>query len=482
MDKNQVSEVKRKTIISALSLFFQSGYAAFLGLAANLVLTILLTPGIFGIYIATLSIISILNYFSDIGLAASLIQKKEVTRDDEKTAFTIQQFLVVSLVISGFFATSAIRNFYKLPVEGTFLYWSLLLGFFLSSLKTIPSVFLERKIHFQKIVLVQIIENTFFYLTVIILALMGYGLNSFTYAVILRSLVGLTSIYIISPWKPAIGINAVSFRRLVSFGAPFQASSLLALVKDDLMILYLGKVLGFTGLGYIGWAKKWAEAPIRIIMDNISRILFPLFSKFQNEKERLVKLVEKIIFYQSFLILPAIIGAALTMRQFINLIPRYTQWTQALPLFYLFCLSALLSSYSTPFINLLNGLGYVKISFYFMVGWTAATWILTPILIKIFGYLGFPITLVILSMSFVIVIYQTKKVVNFSFLKNIYPFLISSLIMAVIVSALLRVSPFSALAALIIAVLVGIMSYLFMIRFVFKIDFLKEFKILRKNE
>src|SRR3989339_646057 len=220
MDKNQVSEVKRKTIISALSLFFQSGYAAFLGLAANLVLTILLSPGVFGIYIATLSIISILNYFSDIGLAASLIQKKEITRDDEKTAFTIQQFLVISLVIVGFLATSTIRNFYKLPVEGTFLYWSLLLGFFLSSLKTIPSVFLERKIHFQKIVLVQIIENTFFYLTVIILALMGYGLNSFTYAVILRSLVGLTSIYIISPWKPAIGINAVSFRRLVSFGAP----------------------------------------------------------------------------------------------------------------------------------------------------------------------------------------------------------------------------------------------------------------------
>jgi len=482
MDKNQVSEVKRKTIISALSLFFQSGYAAFLGLAANLVLTILLSPGVFGIYIATLSIISILNYFSDIGLAASLIQKKEITRDDEKTAFTIQQFLVISLVIVGFLATSTIRNFYKLPVEGTFLYWSLLLGFFLSSLKTIPSVFLERKIHFQKIVLVQVIENTFFYLTVITLAIMGYGLNSFTYAVILRSVVGLISIYIISPWKPGIGINIASFKRLVSFGAPFQASSLLALVKDDLMILYLGKVLGFTGLGYIGWAKKWAEAPIRIIMDNISRILFPLFSKFQNEKERLTKLVEKIIFYQSFLILPAIIGAALTMHQFIDLIPRYSQWTQALPLFYLFCLSALLSSYSTPFINLLNGLGYVKISFYFMVGWTAATWILTPILIKMFGYLGFPITLVMLSMSFIVVIYQTKKVVNFSFLTNIFPFLVSSFIMAAIVTLLLNFSPFSSLVALIIAVLVGIMSYLFMIRFVFKIDFLKEFKILRKNE
>jgi len=103
-------------------------------------------------------------------------------------------------------------------------------------------------------------------------------------------------------------------------------------------------------------------------------------------------------------------------------------------------------------------------------------------LIKMFGYLGFPITLVMLSMSFIVVIYQTKKVVNFSFLTNIFPFLVSSFIMAAIVTLLLNFSPFSSLVALIIAVLVGIMSYLFMIRFVFKIDFLKEIITLKKNE
>jgi O-antigen/teichoic acid export membrane protein len=64
-------QLKRNTIISAFSLFFQGGYTAILGLIANLVLTILLQPKIFGIYITVLSLISFLNYFSDIGLAAS---------------------------------------------------------------------------------------------------------------------------------------------------------------------------------------------------------------------------------------------------------------------------------------------------------------------------------------------------------------------------------------------------------------------------
>jgi O-antigen/teichoic acid export membrane protein len=173
MDKEpQLSQIKRNTLISTFSLFFQSGYSAFLGLAANLVVTILLSPKIFGMYITTLSIISVLNYFSDIGLAASLIQKKEITDKDITTTFTIQQIMVVAAVLLGYLATNFVTSFYKLPVNAVYLYWALLAGFFISSLKTIPSIFLERKIQFQKIVLVHIVENTVFYLSFIIFALM----------------------------------------------------------------------------------------------------------------------------------------------------------------------------------------------------------------------------------------------------------------------------------------------------------------------
>src|SRR3989344_9382547 len=185
----------KQIITSIMSLFFQSGYSAFLGLIANLILTILLTPTIFGMYITVLSIISLLNYFSDIGLAASLIQKKEITDDDVKTTFTIQQILIIMLIAIGFFSTSFIRMFYNLPIEGVYLFWGLLLAFFISSLKTIPSVFLERKIQFQKIVVVQVMENTVFYLLAIILAVSSLGIMSFTYAVIARAIVGLIAMY-----------------------------------------------------------------------------------------------------------------------------------------------------------------------------------------------------------------------------------------------------------------------------------------------
>lgn len=428
-ETKQHTELKQNTIISTFSLFFQSGYSAVLGLIANLVLTILLSPSIFGIYITVLSLISLLNYFSDIGLAASLIQKKEITDSDIKTTFTVQQILIISIISIGFLLTSFVREFYNLPQTGIYLYWALLISFFLSSLKTIPSIFLERKIQFKKIVAVQIVESTLFYICVSVLAYLGFGLLSFAIAVLVRAIVGLTMMYSISFWVPRIGISKKSLKELLSFGLPFQGSSFLALFKDDLIILFLGKILGFELLGYIGWAKKWAESPIRIIMDNISRVLFPVISRLQHEPERIRSVIQKILKYQTLLLAPAMIGLAIVMPSLVAYIPKYAKWAPALPIFYIFCFTAFLSSYSTPFINLFNALGRVKISFSFMLFWTITTWILTPVFTRIYGLYGFPFVQLILALSSIIVIVKARQLLEFEIIRPIYKPILVSIIM-----------------------------------------------------
>jgi len=458
-----------------MSLFFQSGYSAVLGLIANLVLTVLLSPAVFGMYITVLSIISLLNYFSDIGLAASLIQKKEISDEDIKTTFTVQQILITILITIGFFSTSFIKKFYILPTEGIYLFWGLLLAFFISSLKTIPSIFLERKIQFQKIVQVQVIENTVFYLLSIILAILNFGVMSFTYAVIARAIVGLIAMYSISFWKPTLGVSIKSLKHLLSFGLLFQASSFLALFKDDLIILFLGKVLGFEALGYIGWAKKWAESPIRIIMDNISRVLFPVFSRIQGDKEKISRLLEKLLNYQTTLLAPTMVGLILLMEPLVNIIPRYNKWLPALPFFYIFCLSAFFSSYSTPFMNLFNALGKVKISFSFMLFWTVATWLLTPIFTRMFGLYGFPLNQLILSLTFAIVLYMAKKEVNFRFLHSVYKPLLATTPMGIITFLIVNsIVPTYPLLTLII--LISALIYFITLKFIFKLDLIKEIK------
>ncbi len=467
-------DLKRKGFISTLSLFFQSGYSAFLGLIANLILTILLSPTIFGIYITVLSLISFMNYFSDIGLAGALIQKKELVEDDLITTFTIQQVLTLALVILGILGTGLITKFYKLPPDGITLYWALLIAFFISSFKTIPSVFLERKIEFQKIVFVQIIESTVFYISVSVLALMGFGLKSFTISVLLRSVVGLILIYKISFWLPKVGVSKASVKELLSFGAPFQASSFLALFKDDLIVLYLGKVLGFQGLGYIGWAKKWADAPLRIVMDNVSKVIFPLVASFQDQTEKVKKLSEKILYFQTAILAPFFLGMIMIMRHFVEVIPKYQKWAPALPLFYIFAISSLILSFSAPFMNLFNALGKVKLSFSFMLLFTFLTWILTPALTNLFGIFGFPIAHIIISITFALVIVKAKRLINFDFASSVFPFLVSTICMAVLLYTIEVFVKLHPLILISLQIVIGTTSYFFLLIFIFKINIITE--------
>lgn len=474
--------VKKNSIISVLSLFFQSGYSAVLGFAANIALTIFLDPKIFGIYITVLSIIALLNYFSDIGLAASLIQHKDIDDDDIKTAFTIQQFLILAVLILAYLATDFVVSFYGLPPDGRILYWSLLGSFFMSSLKTIPSVFLERKIQFQKIVLVQIVENTVFYISVIIFAWQGYGLLSFAYSVVGRAMVGVILIYSLSFWIPRIGFSRKSARHLLSFGVPFQSMSFLALVKDEFVNLFLGKVIGFEALGFIGWAKKWAESPLRIIMDNVSRVIFPVFARFQNDKDKQKNLIEKLLRYQTLIMFPATIGLIIVMPYLVDVIPKYQKWRAALPLFYIFAASGFLSSYSTPFINFFNGIGKVKISFAFMFLWTAMTWVLIAPLTSILGMYGFPTLVFILSLSSIIVVNMARKEVMFDILKQISPFIISGTIMGMMLSIAGTYLGLRHYLGILIVIALGTVSYVALLRFIFKINIIQEaLHIMRKE-
>ena len=123
------------------------------------------------------------------------------------------------------------------------------------------------------------------------------GVVSFAWAAIARGVVGLIAIYVVSPWQVRIGISKDALKHLLSFGTPFQINSILALVKDDLMIIFLGKMLPFSEIGYIGWAKKWAEVHLRLIMDSVIRVTFPAYSRLAADKNILAKALEQSLFF-----------------------------------------------------------------------------------------------------------------------------------------------------------------------------------------
>lgn len=429
----ELATIIKRSITGIVALVSRTFFIQIISFILNFLLTVFLSPSIFGVYYLVSAVIAFLSYFSDIGLAAALVQKKEKpTEDDYKTVFTIQEGLVFTICAISFIFAPQIGNFYHLNKDGTFLLQALVIAFFISSLKTIPSIKLERELHFDRLVIPEVIETIVFSGVSLILAIKGFGIATFSYAVLARGICGLIAIYILAPWKIGIKFSQKNLKHLLNFGIPFQLNSFLGLVKDDLFLAFAGKILPLSAIGYIGFAQKWAFAPLRLVMDNIIRITFPSFSRLQADHANLKKALEKTFFALSFAIFPSVVVLITVFPHLVTIIPKYRKWEPAIISLGLFAINAGFSSISTPITNLFNALGKIKISLNLMIFWTISTWTLTPLLIFAIGFNGFALASAIISISAIWVAMIAKKYIEFEVFSSIKTPLFASILSLII--------------------------------------------------
>lgn len=425
-------EIKKRSVSGVLALVSRTFIIQIISFVSTIALTIFLDPNTYGIFYLVSSVVNFLGYFSDVGLAAALIQKKEkITQEDLSTTFTIQQILVVSLVVLLFVLSPFIKSQYKIDDGGLYLLYAMAISFLLSSLKTIPSILLERDIKFNKLILPQILETLVFNGVAVFAAWKGLGVNAFSLAVLSRGIVGLVAMYAISPWKPSIGIYKSSLKILLKFGLPYQTNTFLAVLKDDGMTIVLTRIIGTEGLGYIGWASRWAALPLRILMDNLTKVSFPAFSRLQHDEDRLIKAVEINIKYLSLAAFPILIGLGFLAEPMTHIIPRYTKWLPAMIPLYIYIYSSAWAGISTSLTNLLNAIGKIKTTFKLMVMWTILTWATMPILSIKFGYMGVAYATVIIATSSIVTVILAKKVVHFSLFRSLKSPVFSSVVLAI---------------------------------------------------
>ncbi len=427
-----VQDIKKRSISGVFALVTRTFVVQIITFVSTLLLTIFLDANTYGVFYLVSSVVNFLAYFSDIGLAAALIQKKEnLGKEDLSTTFTIQQTLVVSLLLLLIVSSPIIKSQYNISDEGMILLYAMGLSFFLSSLKTIPSILLEREIKFNKLILPQILETLTFNIVAVIAAWKGYGLLSFAFAVTLRGLVGLVAIYVVYPWKPTLGIYRSSLSSLLKFGLPYQINTFLAVLKDDGMTIILTKIIGTEGLGYLGWASRWAGLPLRILMDNLTKVSFPAFARLQSHEDKLAKAVELNLKYLSLLSLPLLVGMGFMAEPLIHQIPKYTKWIPALIPLYIQLYNSAWAGISTSLTNLLNATGKIKLTFRLMLMWTGLTWLLMPFLAQRFGYLGVSYAVGIIATSSLVTVILAKQVVKFSLLKSLSTPFIATVILAI---------------------------------------------------
>src|SRR3972149_5912588 len=387
----------------------------------SIMLARLLAPEIFGVFAIVSFIITFFAFFSDVGLGAALIQKKEsLTPKDLAVTFTLQQILVVAVVLLIYAVSPLIAARWALGEGGVWMIRIFSVSLFLTALIDMPSILLERRLKFGLLILPEIVEVVTFQVLAVGLAYLGFGVWSFIIGLLVRSFLGTLVLFWVSPWRPQFAWDLKIAKRLVSFGVPFQLNGFIATIKDAVMPIFAGAVSGAAAVGYLNWALTFSKLPI-LFMADIFRVTFPTYARIQGNKEVLAKAISKTIRFTNLFLFPAVFMLAATAKPIVTLI--FTdKWLPALPAFYLPLLGILVVGISNTFMDTFWAMGKTKIAVKLLVIYTVLNWATSVPLVYRYGFIGAMAgSVIVLLVSLPLTWYYMRKLVPFNLFGQLWP-------------------------------------------------------------
>lgn len=476
MEKDRVY-LKNRAIAGFVALSVKRVLIQAVFTVSNIFLARLLFPADFG----TFAILSFINnlflVFADIGLGPSLVQKKdEVTNADLQSVFTFQLILSFSVISVIFVLAPWIAEFYNLGERGVMLFRLNSLVFLFGPFKSTCTALLERNLKFSKLVFIEFLQISMGTILTLILAIYGFGVLSLVFGVLFGNVVATLLYFGIVPWRLRLAIDLLKLKNLAKFGLPLQSGALFGLFSGTLVYLYLGKAVGAANLGYFQFALSLSVLPFAI-PDMLNRIIFPLGSRVQQNEQVFRRMVERSVVITSLTTLP-ISALMIALAPAIITFIYSDKWLPALPALYIGVLAVTLSSYNGVLNQFLLARGQSKVNRNIGLVTAVASWILAPILIAKFNFVGMSLVGIILSTQVIWVFIKLRKITEFIFWKNVLPYLVYAATGGLAAFALKSLLP-SLLVSFLVSVSIGAFVYLGLVYLFSRAEITEYFQFLK---
>ena len=275
------------SVFSGLGNQYASALSTGLGqFVVTATLARLLSPvdyGLFGLAAVYTGLATILSQF---GVAAALVQRAELTPRIVRAGFTVSVLggvLTAALV----WITAPLAATLLGTTELTPIIRGLSLGFVIASPGFVAEGLSQRKLAWRRLMWVEV--GAFFLgyaIPAVWMALAGYGVWALVGSALAQNFVRTAALLALEPhpkW-PRIGPE---IRELLRFGSGFTLARVFnygAAQGDNLVV---GRVLGVASLGYYSRAFKLMMILVTYFAAVITRVLFPIMSRLQNDQDRL---------------------------------------------------------------------------------------------------------------------------------------------------------------------------------------------------
>ena len=451
--------IRRDALSGMIWRFAERFGAQGISFVVSIVLARLLDPSDYGLIAIVLVFITLSNVFVDSGLGTALIQKKDTDNLDFSTVFYFNIFLCL-LVYSVLFCTAPfIASFYgKAQLCDVIRVLGVVI--IISALKNVQQAYVSKHMLFRKFFFSTLGGTIVAAIAGIVFAYNGFGVWALVAQQIINTLIDTIILWIIVRWRPARTFSFQRLIQLVSFGWKLLVSAIINTVYDNLRQLIIGGVYTSEDLAYFNRGKQFPQLIITNINSAIDSVLFPVMSSAQDDVQRVKSMTRRSIQISSFIIWPCMMGLAAVAEPFIRLLLT-EKWLFVVPFLRIFCVEYAFQPIHTANLNAIKAIGrseiFLKLEIIKKLIGLAIVFISMH-----FGVMAMAISMLIYNMiAQIINSWPNRTLLNYGYreqLKDIIPYIILSLAMAIVVYCItfLHIVP---ILTLFLQIVIGVIFY-----------------------
>ncbi|MBW4691602.1 MAG: MOP flippase family protein [Lyngbya sp. HA4199-MV5] len=321
--------LKQKTIKGIIWIAIQNWGNQIVSFAVFPILARLLGPEAFGLIALTSVFLSFLQVFLDQGFGQAIIQRRDLEPEHLDTAFWTSMGMSVFLMGLTCASADLVAAFFKQPLLVPIIRW-LSLSFLFTGLDSIQSTILSRELAFKTLATRSLIATVASGVVSVTMAFQGYGVWSLVAQTITNGVVSVAVLWSSTKWRPGFRFSVRHFNELFTYGINIVATNILNFFNrraDDFLIGYF---LGPVALGYYTVAYRLLLITTQLLISTMQRISMPVFSKIQDDTERLRRAFFKSIQLTNLVAYPAFVCLSVLAPELITLLFG-SQWQASIP-------------------------------------------------------------------------------------------------------------------------------------------------------
>ena len=389
-----------------------------------LVLTRLLGPANYGLYISAYVVLIFLEDIGSLGVAMYLVRRPESSGAAEgriyDQAFTLLVLLACLSMAGAWFCLPILHLWFGNP---NFIppLQAMIPTLLVSFLRITEVARLERRLDYRAVTLIDLAGQMSYLLVALILALMSAGVWSLVAGYWMWQVVALTVAYWVTRTRPRLYWSTALVKDMLRYGIGYQASHWVWTLRPLVSPLVVGRYLGPEGVGYVALAVRFVET-LGFMKGVTYRLSIAVLAKLQGDYARLSRAMEEAISLQVLTVGPLLGGFAAVAGAILPIVFD-SDWAPTLQVFPFIALGYMVNAMFNMHSSVLYVLQRARYVGLFSLVHITLLASASVILVPWLGLWGFGVAEIVALPSYAVVHYSVQSLFSFSY-KTALPWLV----------------------------------------------------------